>query len=71
MTLGECRRELSSIISEMESIETGVRSDFAGIGEQLCGDCIAKVEEKYRYVLRKLRNVDTNRFAEWVNGGTR
>lgn len=71
MTLGECRSELRTIISELESIENGVRSDFIGIGEQLCGDCISKVEGKYQYVLRKLNNVDVNRFADWANGGVR
>ncbi len=68
MTLSEARRELHSIINELYDIENGIRSEFDGIGEDLCGDCIDKVIVKYERVLYKLNNVDTNRLADWVNG---
>ena len=68
MTLDECRSELRAIIRELEDIESGVRRDFTGIGEQLCGDCISKVINNYEYMLRKLNNVDYNRLASWIVG---
>lgn len=68
MTLGEARSELRSIINELRDIESGVRSDFNGIGEDLCGDCISKIISKYEGVLRRLNNVDTNKIAEWFPG---
>ena len=47
MTLGEARRELRSIINELWSIENGIRSEFDGIGENYCADCIARISRKY------------------------
>ncbi len=67
MDLYECRAELRSIISEMRSIENGVRRDFSGIGENLCADCIEKIACKYDNVLRKLNNIDYNMIAAAIN----
>ncbi len=67
-TLNECRSELRSIIREIRNIEAGVRADFDGIGEDLCANCIDSVADRYEYVLRRLNNVRTNVFADWVNG---
>jgi len=67
-TLNQCRTELTSIINELRDIEWGVRHDFINIGQDLCGNCISKIAEKYQNkVLRDLKNVDTNIFADWVN----
>lgn len=67
MTLNECISELRSIISELQDIELGVRRDFEGIGEQLCGDCIENIADKYSRVLSKLNSVNPNRLAAWIN----
>jgi len=68
-TLSQCRTELYSIIRELRDIEWGIRRDFVNIGEDLCGNCISKVTDKYQYkVLRDLNNVNTNKFADWVTG---
>lgn len=64
MTLNECKRELSSIIKELRDIESGVRRDFHGIGEELCGNCIDIITNRYDGVLRRLNRVDHNRVAE-------
>lgn len=66
MTLNECRSELNSIIRELRDIEYGVRHDFSGIGEGLCGDCIDKIADKYEGVLRRLNRVNYNRLASWA-----
>lgn len=66
MTLSECKRELRSIISELRDIEYGIRHDFNGIGEQLCGDCIDKIADKYDGVLTRLNRVNYNRLAKWA-----
>ena len=67
-TLNECKNELRSIINELRDIEWGVRRDFTNIGQDLCGDCIEKIIDKYNGVLTKLNNVNTNKFADWVTG---
>ncbi|MBQ7016708.1 MAG: hypothetical protein IJN10_07135 [Firmicutes bacterium] len=67
-SLNYCRSELQSIINELVSIEEGVRYDFKGIGQQHCADCLDTIISKYRYVLRQLNNVDTNRLADFING---
>ncbi len=66
MTLGEARRELRSIINELWSIENGIRSEFDGIGENYCADCIARISRKYERVLSRLNRVSTSRLANWA-----
>jgi len=66
MNLEECKREMQSIIRELRDIEWGVRRDFTGIGEQLCGDCIDKIADKYDYVFRELNKVNYNLIASLI-----
>ena len=66
MTLNESRNELRSIINELRDIEWGIRHDFSGIGEQLCGNCIDKIADKYEGVLSRLNRVNYNRLAAWI-----
>ena len=67
MNLEECKNEMRSIIRELRDIEWGVRRDFTGIGEQLCGDCIDKIASKYDYVSRELNKVNYNLLASLIN----
>lgn len=53
------KRELYSIIDELESISAGVRKDFRGIGNDHCADCIDNVVQQCYQVSRKLNNMDT------------
>ena len=66
MNLEECKREMQSIIRELRDIEWGVRRDFTGIGEQLCGDCIDRIADKYDYVSRELNKVNYNLIASLI-----
>ena len=66
MTLGEARSELRSIINELRYIESGIRSDFNGIGEEYCADCVARIAQKYESVLGRLNRVNSNRLADWA-----
>jgi len=67
-SLNECRSELRSIIMELRDIEWGIRHDFTGIGQDLCGNCIDKIAGKYDGVLSRLNRVNSNRLASWVTG---
>lgn len=67
-TLNSCKRELRSIIRELTSIEEGIRTSFAGIGQDRCADCLDVVIGKYQYVLNRLEQVDANRIADFING---
>lgn len=62
--LASIKRELASIISELEDISGGVRRDFVGIGNDQCANCIDRVTNQYRYVKRKLDNMDTSTVTE-------
>ena len=67
MDLDECKTEMRNIVIELEAIEWGVRHDFTGIGEQLCGNCISKIVDKYKYVSRELNKVNRNLISSLVN----
>ena len=68
MNLTECKREMRSIVAELENIRWGVRYDFVeNIGEKLTADCIEKIHEKYKYVSSKLDEVDLNLIAKWID----
>lgn len=62
--LNSIKRELSSIISELENISNGVRKDFVGIGNEQCANCIDRTINQYRVVQRKLNNMDTSTVTE-------
>ncbi|NMB34501.1 MAG: hypothetical protein GX992_09815 [Clostridium sp.] len=62
-TLNECKGELRSIINELCDIEWGIRQDFAGIGQDLCADCVRRIADKYEGVLARLERVNQNRIA--------
>jgi len=67
-SLNECRNELRSIINELRDIELNVRNDFIGIGQDLCGNCIDRIADKYEGVLNRLYRVNQNRLASWIMG---
>lgn len=64
-TLNDCKSELRSIINELRDIEWGIRRDFDGIGQDLCGNCVGKIADKYDGVLNRLNRVNQNRIASW------
>ena len=67
MNLDECKNEMRSIVRELRDIEWGVRRDFVGIGEQLCGNCIERIIDKYSYVSRQLDSVSYSLIASMMN----
>lgn len=67
-SLGECKSELRSIISELEDISAGIRRDFSGIGESHCADCLDSVIDRNEKALNRLNRVNPNRLAEWIMG---
>ena len=67
-SLDSCRQELDSILAELKHIEEGVRTQFSGIGQEHCADCIAAVIRKYQKIQRDLYNVNTNILAESFYG---
>ena len=73
--LASIKRELNSVISELEEISARVRNDFVGIGNERCADCINRVLNQYYVVRRKLNNLDTSTvtdsYAQSHGGGFR
>ena len=67
MNLDACKKEMNSIVVELQNIEWGVRRDFLNIGQDLCGDCIGKIAGKYEYVSRELNKVSYNLIASLIN----
>lgn len=62
--LEEIKRELSSIINELESISSGVRKDFQGIGSEKCASCINNVIGQYRGVQSQLDRISPSKLTE-------
>ena len=60
MNLQACRNELRAIITEMQRIEQGIRSDFRGVGQDRCADGVARIIAHYRRVLITLNSVREN-----------
>jgi len=58
--INNIKNELRSIISELESIERGVRNDFTGIGSDICATRLRGVLENKLYKARNaLNNMDS------------
>lgn len=49
--------ELQSIIDELDSISSGILTDFTNIGNERCSKAVAKAADQYRIVKRKLNNL--------------
>lgn len=58
------KRELQSIIKELDNIAYGVRRNFTGIGNDRCAQSIYSIADDYRYVKRKLDKIDTSKMSE-------
>lgn len=56
--------QLDQVIKELDDIAWNVNYNFTNIGNDLCAQCIWNVAEQYRYVRRKLDNIDTSRVAQ-------
>ena len=67
MNLEECKIEMRKIVLELRDIESGIRQDFVGIGEQLCGNCVKKIGDKYEDVSRELDTVSYSFIASLLN----
>ena len=58
------KRELQSIINELDSIAWGINRNFTGIGNERCAQSIYSIADDYRYVKRKLNRIDTSKMSE-------
>ena len=66
-TLNQCRSELRSIIREIRDIEDGIRSDFQGIGQDVCANKLESVAVWYNDgVMGQLNSVNPNLLADWA-----
>ena len=58
------KRELQSIINELDDIAYGIRRDFSNIGEDQAASCVSGVADKYRIVKGKLDNININKVTD-------
>lgn len=63
------KKELQSIINELDDISGGIRRDFCNIGNEQAAECVSRVAEKYRVAKRKLENLDPNKLTEGCAAG--
>ncbi|MBR6222587.1 MAG: hypothetical protein IKQ71_04020 [Lachnospiraceae bacterium] len=61
--LKDIKEELKSIIEELCEISIGVRTDFSGIGNRKCSECIEKVINKYNSAQLKLNRIDISKLV--------
>jgi len=64
MGLGSIKAELSSIIRELESIESGLRSEFEGIGSERAANCIGDFIDECERARRALSRVNPSILSE-------
>ncbi len=65
--LEDIKTELRKIINDLEDVSNGVRTNFKGIGNERCANCLDQVVEQYRRALTKLNNVNTSKISEdWL-----
>ncbi|MCR8643651.1 hypothetical protein NV379_13420 [Paenibacillus sp. N1-5-1-14] len=50
-------RQIYSITRELDSISTGMRNEFKGIGTQICANKIMNMSESYREVASSLQRL--------------
>ncbi|MCH6268198.1 MULTISPECIES: hypothetical protein [Neobacillus] len=62
--LSSAKAELSSIISELESIEAGLRHDFKGIGSEVAAARIRDFIEECERAKRSLSRVNPSNLSE-------
>ncbi|OCA88169.1 hypothetical protein A8F94_10185 [Bacillus sp. FJAT-27225] len=58
------KRELQTIINELEQIAGEIGHEFEGIGSEQCASAIHRVADQYRNVKRKLGSVDVTNVKE-------
>lgn len=58
------KRELQSIINELDDIANGLNRNFANIGNEKAAACVSTVANNYRKVKRKLNNIDTSKVTD-------
>lgn len=60
-------RTLALIIGELDDMAVSLNRDFRGIGAELCAQSITSVANQYRFVKRRLQNINpgsvTDEFA--------
>lgn len=62
------KRELDSIIDELESISMGIRNNFTGIGNEKCAASIDKIISHYYDFRCQLNNID-ERYIDKAKAG--
>lgn len=58
------KRELQSIINELDDISYCLRRNFSNIGNDDAASCVSRVADTYRIAKRKLDNIDTKKVTE-------
>lgn len=62
------KMELRSILSELESIKNGVRSDFKGVGSEVCAKKLQNVVDRLSKARGALGTMDTKTLSpEYCN----
>ena len=56
--LNDIQDDLRFVLSELKEIETGLRTEFRGIGTEQCADHLHQIAEQYRNLQTRLRELD-------------
>lgn len=56
--------ELDGVIREIESIASSIRTEYSGIGNDLCADSLTKVAQWYRKAKKQLNDIDTSKVRQ-------
>jgi len=65
VNVDQMKSDLWRIINDLRDIESGLRVDFNGIGQDLCANCVRAVADHYEFrVMRQLNRMDQNLLSQ-------
>lgn len=54
------KRELKNITGELDDIANDVRTEFKGVGNDRCSQCVKDVSDEYKRLIKLIESMDYN-----------
>ena len=56
------RKELKNITRELDNIANDIRTEFKGVGNNRCSQCVKDSSDEYKKLIRYFDNIDFSDF---------
>lgn len=60
LEINKIKRELKNITVELDDISNDVRTEFKGVGNNRCSQCVKDVSNEYKRLIKLLGSIDYN-----------